>query len=859
MPSIEEEITTWLNQRPEWVRVLAAHILSEGAVDEAFAESLANNLIAKKSLPALVTLTAKDLLSSTSAGASVELISISELANVNALSDGGELRFSEAGLTVIYGDNGSGKSGFARLVKDAVGARHRQDILPNAFNPKAPKEQSALITYRVDGELRTLTWPRDIDGELRQIHFYDEACGDHYLTYDTELSYRPSALNLMDQLVEAADLLRAALDRELAKVVGEAYEVPGLSPSTVAGNFASALNADTTDALVDAAVELPDDADGELARLVQAEGRLQSTNPASEKARLGKVASGLDVLAAHFDAVHGALSPVASVKLEAALADARALRTAADLASKTNFTDEPLDGVGSATWRALWEAAEEYSRREAYHEHQFPNLDDGARCPLCQQELSADAAARLGRFKAFVHDETAKKAKDAEAAVHASISELKLLEVATVATTNALASVETEDPELADGLRRALETAGAAKTRIGQRLRGETEDEPSKLTVVDTASLRTSALEARQRVETIDAAAFAAQLKAAADAKNELKDKIELAKHAQNLKKDIARQRAAREISTIRNGILTQSITKQSIALTRTYVNEQVNDRFARESDRLGLEHVKLDDKGGGKGKLRHKPALLGATLTTKTVRDVLSEGEQTALGLAGLLTEINFDDSESALVLDDPITSLDHGRREKVAERIAALAVNRQVIVFTHDLTFLGDLIRAAGEEGVALAERSITKSNQGVPGTVLETHPWKAKDAKKRIGDLREELAKLRKEKTSLSSEEYDNRVQFWAGRLSETWERIVRNDIVGKVVDRGTTEVRPKMIKLLARITEADNTDFQSGYSKVSKWAPRHDKSEEVNFVAPTVEEMETELNRIDAWYKRINAYG
>lgn len=296
----------------------------------------------------------------------------------------------------------------------------------------------------------------------------------------------------------------------------------------------------------------------------------------------------------------------------------------------------------------------------------------------------------------------------------------------------------------------------------------------------------------------------------------------------------------------------------QSVALTRKYVNERVNDRFSRESDRLGLEHVKLDDKGGGKGQLRHKPALLGATLATKTVRDVLSEGEQTALGLAGLLTEIDFDDSQSALVLDDPITSLDHGRREKVAKRLAVLAGSRQVIVFTHDLTFLGDLTRAAKEEGAKLQERSIVRGSKGMSGVVLETHPWKAKDAKKRIGDLRQDLVKIKKDRPSLSQDEYDNRVQLWAGKLSEVWERIIRNDVAGKVVDRGTTEVRPKMMRLLARITEADNTDFQAGYSQVSKWAPRHDKSEEVNFVAPEVHELEAELDRAEAWLKRVTGY-
>lgn len=235
-----------------------------------------------------------------------------------------------------------------------------------------------------------------------------------------------------------------------------------------------------------------------------------------------------------------------------------------------------------------------------------------------------------------------------------------------------------------------------------------------------------------------------------------------------------------------------------------------------------------------------------------------MSEGEQTALGLAGLLTELNFDDSDSALVLDDPITSLDHGRREKVAKRIAALAEKRQIIVFTHDLTFLGDLIRSADEEGVSMQERSIVKDTRGIPGVVLDTHPWKAKDAKKRIGDLREDLARLRKDQPMLSPDEYSNRVQMWAGRLSETWERIVRNDVVGKVVDRGTTEVRPKMVKLLAKITAEDNTDFQSGYGQVSKWAPRHDKSEEVNFVAPDPGELEAELARVDAWHKRILSY-
>jgi energy-coupling factor transporter ATP-binding protein EcfA2 len=859
MPSIEEEIAIWLNKRPLWVQILARQIVSTGSVDEAFASSLATKLVAKESLGTPVPLTAKDLPTSVSTGAKVELTAIDGLVNVNALADGGALAFGQSGLTVIYGDNGSGKSGFARLVKDVVGARHRQEILPDAFAPSAPTTQSAIIRYRINGNEQTLSWPQDTDSELSQVHFFDEACGDDYLLNDSELSYRPSALKLLDLLVEATDLLRAALDHELAQATTNPYQVPGLSLSTSAAAFMESLSADTTVPAVEAATEVPENAEELLATKVQEEARLQSTNPATEKSRLTNVAAALDLLAGHIDSLGEKLSPAASTTLENSLGTARTLRAAADLASKTNFTDEPLEGVGSATWRTLWEAAERYSQDVAYHEHEFPYVGDDAHCPLCQQRLDTDASSRLKRFHTFVHDETAKNAQKAEALAESSITSLKDLQIANIATTSALASLETENPQLSTELRLALDLAATAKTRIGERLRAETEEPLIELAIVDTDKLRTLAVTTRQRAEKIDAAAFATQLKAASDSKNELKDRIELAKHRDSLKEEVARQHAQREITAIRSSVSTQPITKQSIALTRTYVNERVNDRFSRESEQLGLQHVKLADKGGGKGKLKHKPALLGATLTTKTVRDVLSEGEQTALGLAGLLTEINFDASESALVLDDPITSLDHGRREKVAKRVAALAEKRQVIVFTHDLTFLGDLIRAADEEGTPMKELSIIKSNKGVPGTVLDTHPWKAKDARKRIGDLRERLAKLKKDQSTIDPDDYDHRVQFWAGQLSETWERIVRNDVVGKVVDRGTTEVRPKMIKLLAQITSDDNIDFQSGYSQVSKWAPRHDKSEEVNFVAPTTDEMEAELNRLDAWYKRINGYG
>jgi hypothetical protein len=49
MLSIEDKIATWLNERPDWMRVLVDHILILGSVDNETLKSLAADLMQKKS------------------------------------------------------------------------------------------------------------------------------------------------------------------------------------------------------------------------------------------------------------------------------------------------------------------------------------------------------------------------------------------------------------------------------------------------------------------------------------------------------------------------------------------------------------------------------------------------------------------------------------------------------------------------------------------------------------------------------------------------------------------------------------------------------------------------------------------
>lgn len=131
------------------------------------------------------------------------------------------------------------------------------------------------------------------------------------------------------------------------------------------------------------------------------------------------------------------------------------------------------------------------------------------------------------------------------------------------------------------------------------------------------------------------------------------------------------------------------------------------------------------------------------------------------------------------------PVTSLDHVRRSHVATRLAQFSKDRHVIVFTHDITFVGDIIKAAEAENVTLTERCVQRRGDGVPGLCVTQYPWKARDVSKRLQDLDQQLAEIKRERSGWSHERYESAVADWAGKLSETWERLISVEIVNQVL--------------------------------------------------------------------------
>ena len=102
-----------------------------------------------------------------------------------------------------------------------------------------------------------------------------------------------------------------------------------------------------------------------------------------------------------------------------------------------------------------------------------------------------------------------------------------------------------------------------------------------------------------------------------------------------------------------------------------------------------------------------------------------MSEGEQRAIAIANFMTEVQMDSKNIGVVFDDPVCSLDHKRRNVIAERLLDEAAFRQVVIFTHDITFFMELKTLADKRGISYLQETIRKI-AGIPGNIKYNIPW-------------------------------------------------------------------------------------------------------------------------------------
>lgn len=785
-------------------------------------------------------------------GSAITLVSLGEVIGVNQLAPKQTLPFEQEGLTVIYGPNGAGKSGYGRVLKRACRARKSGEIMPDAYSPSPTGKATACFTISRDGQPQPrLTWEDNgnPDPVLSAVSVFDRECGAVHLQDKNEVAFRPFGLDIPDDLAAVCTQLKALLqaeDAQLKALKNPVFDKPTWHAATSVGRIMSGLKHSTK---VDALLTLSNVTDAERARLQRLTEDL-AKNPLEAAAEQRQYADGIAKVLRYLKKLEVAYSDDSLLHLKKLADEARIKRTAATAAAETTFKGATFPGVGEEVWRELWDSARHYSK---HIERRFPAAA-GEHCVLCHQPISAQAGMRLDGFENFIREDTEKQATAAEAAYNASLEEFQNRQPNIRLVGDVRRRIAVQHQDVAAGV---LKFMASASLRRRQCLKGLSESDALKLSkqiVLPEAEL--------QRLET-DVRAYAVQLEAAANVEgrkvlqaehDELADRVAGGDLHEVAIIEVERLKKLDRVAKCLAQTATTAITKLGNDLADEVITPRMRDRFQREIVRLAAEKVRVEvvRSGGQYGSPNYQIRLF-ANAKTK-VHLVLSEGEQTCVALAAFLTELATATHKSALIFDDPVTSLDHRWRRKVAQRLVEEAKERQIIVFTHDLVFVNDLNDSAYRQSIPTRLASLSRGPHGT-GIVSEGLPWDHAGVKSRVDRLEKEQRLAKSLYDSNDEERYRDAAVRLYGFLRATWERALEEIVFAGVLIRHRDYIDTKNLKKVSALAEADADVFRAAFKKCSDIIESHDPSRVRNEEPPSPTEILDDIKTLTDWAEAL----
>lgn len=856
--NVYEQVLQWSFDRPTWQRDALRRLVQTGELAEAdlvelvqlcktphgLADVGAAYPIAKEHLPA-----------AGKRGEAVKLTSIFHDRGVNALAEGQTLRFGPS-MTVVYGDNGAGKTGYTRILKNACRARGREPILGNVTSGAAPTAPVVTIRFQVGGTdaAHDLT-AVGADDRVARVSVFDTQSAGVYLTEKTDVAFRPLGLDLFDKLVKVCKAVRTRLEAEqkaiATSLIGPLFQqVP---EGTAVNQLLNKLTSLTKVEAVHALSRLrPEDAEL-LTTLEKSLVDLNTNDPIKVKQQLTNRLARVKALLLHLQAVERDLSDDAIAAVLAARTEGKRKSDAARKQKEATF-EGLLPGTGADYWKALWESARTFSHEHAYPGSPFPVVADSASCVLCQQDIRADAAERLMKFESFVTspvEQELRGLREKFSRLRRGFTDLK---TSTEVVESMLEELAIDHEALVADVRSAIESNERRRVDVASALTDDV-DIAAGRPIVAVASFAVQALQEQLagRITALGTKDVVAERKKLTGEIQELKARKLLSDNEQLVLDEIERKRKHAAYGQCLNDTSFTAVTQKSTSLTKAIVTQQLKASFADELGKLGFRHVdvELKDAGGAEGVLYHKLVLTRAPGVN--LPKVVSEGEQRTLSIAAFFAELSTADDPSGIVFDDPVSSLDFRWRDGVARRLVVEAKKRQVIVFTHDVVFLLLLKQYAEVEAVEQLDQHIRHQSRGA-GVCAEELPWVAMPVKKKIGYIRNEWQAADKLERTGEQDRYEKESKYLYGLLREAWERAIEEVLLNNVVERFQVGVQTQRLKAVD-IDAQDYAAIEAGMAKCSKWLPGHDKAAADRAPVPPSAELKADIDALETWIAAV----
>lgn len=866
--SILVEIIDWLQDKPTFWQEATYRIIHRNYFDEDDISDLIRicktevGLLKSKITPPNLNKLQHSIKISESFNKTISLSKIFDTKNINAIRDGSELTFSQNGLTVIYGDNGSGKSSYVSILKQVCNTRGDFPVISRSLFKTNNNEtdQIAKVEYVIEGrDSQIVTWKNGIvsDNILKAIHVFDLLSARHYIEGEDEIAFIPSGLIILEKLASCCQQVEQKIRQEINNLNLTSFNYSFLISSTEGteiNKFLQGINENTKLDDLKIISQFTSEDEKRIKNLEEKILKLKANDPQTiindNKQKISRYTS----LKQKYEKIDQSLSTEKIKSTRDVVKEFIDLKKTSQIVSNRLFSGLPLHGIGSDVWKQLWESARNFY--DNYNkEKKFP---DTSVCPLCLQNLDDKAKQRFIDFEEFVNQDIQRKLDNTKKKYE---NEKLFYKKINFNFEDVQPIIEEINNDIVD-FKQIHHNFINQNEKFRDKVLNEFENlehletlESPKFNETPIQILDKKITELKSINKKLQNVPVSDELSVIQEELADLKARKLLKQYRPKIAKEICRIKKINLLEKCIEKCNTRQITLFNNKLSEKYITQSLRKKFILELEKFGFKNVQVVlDTRGKRGRQYFYLELDPSYPSKANLKDILSEGEHRCISLASFLAEIDISEHKSGIVFDDPVSSLDHRWRNKIAERIVIEAKERQVIVFTHDIVFLMMLIEHAEKLGIPLDKKSLTRTKIET-GIIIENLPWDALPVKKRISVLNSDVQELEKISREGTEEEYKEKVRVLYGKLRECWERLVEEVLLNKVVQRFGREIQTKRLRILYDITEQDYNIIEENMSKCSRYFWGHDNAGSVIEQLPTIDEVKSDLKVLKEYLKEL----
>lgn len=837
-----EDIVVWFNEQPAWMREAVEIYVKTGKIEDNKINELTDIcLLEAKGVDCSKYKVSATSLLSIGKGSSFAIKQISGIKGANAIDTDRPMIFAGKGMNVIYGANGSGKSGYIRIFKMISGATYREEIKSNIYKSKKIN-QECIVTIEEDGkEQQELQCNLQTPGEhdiLKRIDIFDTKTAQGYVNEEKEAAFEPWIFGLFSALGETASKIKTELSERKDRISINAYDIPQQLEET---DIVRTLEKLTFKSKPEDFIEDFSREDEEYLKELKGKSQIEK-NELSMKLKNGQITRLTEILD-YFKTFENFYTDSNFKKINALAEDWKAKSEAYRLSQE--LLDKNIDDIDRASWsneswKELWKFARKlFDSVKTDSECDF--TEKGGICPLCHQKITAEESTRMKSIDEYVNGAASNSEQEAKAKYKDAIEHLQ------VKNTEELISKTGECRDEFEALIKEVNSVMIENNSSVEKF----SDSIVLLKLIDLERitkplndciyrLKGEVEELRKLNEEEDQKKILEEI-TIWEAKKAIKDnERKICDNIQKLKEHHIYDEAIKKTAT-------NKLTSKSRDLAKELMTEAYIDRFNEELSKLSASGLTASIVQGRSraGKNPYKVQLCDAEGGFVSPKDILSEGESRAVALAAFFAEAAGRTETCPLIIDDPISSLDYEYEARVIARLVEASQKRQVIVFTHRISVVVGISENITDKSM-FHELSLkaTKDRKGIPSEPDVNASKSDKALNKLIND---NLSKLKK--MDELSEEYFREKHYICQQFRNCVEKSVEEFLIGEVVMRFRRDVQTKRIKYLPTITKEDCDTVDAMMTKYSAYD--HSMSYETPLIEFDVSEIETDMNSFSQW--------